>query len=79
METEGKKTSFKSKDGSFKQKSGAKQKLIKILLVIVFLALLVSVIRVVRYTKHNLPPSTALLPVPTDVLEGNDATRGQEN
>ncbi len=78
METEEKKTSFKSKESSFRQKSGAKQKFIKLLLVVVFLIILVSVIRVVRYTKHNLPPSTALLPVPAEVLEGRDAG-GQKN
>jgi hypothetical protein len=42
---------------------------IKIVLVIVFVIILVGVIRVVRYTKHNLPPSTALLPVPAETLE----------
>jgi hypothetical protein len=36
----------------------------------VLVIVLGGVIRVVRYTKHNRPPATALLPGPTEVLEG---------
>ncbi len=53
----------------YRPASTTKGKIIKIVLVVVFVAILVGVIRVVRYTKHNLPPSTALLPVPTETLE----------
>jgi hypothetical protein len=55
---------------SFKGRPTARQKMIKILLIVVLLVVLVGVIRVVRYTKQSLPPSTALLPVPSGVLEG---------
>jgi hypothetical protein len=54
---------------AFRPASTTKSKVIKIALVIVFVIILVGVIRVVRYTKHNLPPSTALLPVPAETLE----------
>jgi len=46
-----------------------RSKVIKVLLVIGLLAILAGSIGVVRYTKHHLPPSTALLPVPTATLE----------
>ena len=56
---------------AYRPTSTTKGRIIKIVLVIVFLLILVGVIRVVRYTKQNLPPSTALLPVPTETLEGH--------
>ncbi|MGD8388455.1 MAG: hypothetical protein PVG49_15020 [Desulfobacteraceae bacterium] len=63
---------------SFKGKPTARQKMIKILLIVVLLIVLVGVIRVVRYTKQNLPPSTALLPVPTEVLEKGENRAGEK-
>ena len=60
---------FSKESNAYSRSSTPKEKLTKILLIIVFVAILVGVIRVVRYTKHNLPPSTALLPVPTETLE----------
>jgi|LGVF01.1.fsa_nt_gb flagellar basal body-associated protein FliL len=53
----------------YKRKKSLSQKMIKILLVIIIIAVFILVVRVVKYTKKNLPPSTAILPVPSKYLE----------